>query len=145
MSEEQPNNPLHGLTLEAILTRLVDHYTWEGMAARIRVRCFSSDPSIKSSLTFLRQTPWARTKVENLYLRTNFALAPRPMKKPPRGGRASLKSAPYGAKTAKAPYPAKAPKTSRTSAAQTTAAKAPRRETRGSKTAGPEIRDSQKQ
>jgi len=72
MSEEQPNNPLHGLTLEAILTRLVDHYGWEGLARRITVRCFELDPSIKSSLIFLRRTPWAREKVERLYVRTRF-------------------------------------------------------------------------
>ena len=62
MSEEQPNNPLHGLTLEAILTRLVDHYGWEDLARRITIRCFELDPSIKSSLIFLRRTPWAREK-----------------------------------------------------------------------------------
>ena len=72
MSDEQPNNPLHGLTLEAILTRLVDHYGWEGLARRITIRCFELDPSLKSSLTFLRRTPWARDKVERLYLRTRF-------------------------------------------------------------------------
>ncbi|HCO49475.1 MAG TPA: transporter [Spirochaetaceae bacterium] len=72
MSEEQPNNPLHDLTLEAILTRLVDHYGWEGLARRITVRCFELDPSIKSSLVFLRRTPWAREKVEQLYMRTRF-------------------------------------------------------------------------
>jgi hypothetical protein len=64
----QPRNPLHGLTLEAILTALVAHYGWAGLAQRIPVRCFSSDPSIKSSLKFLRKTPWAREKVEGLYL-----------------------------------------------------------------------------
>jgi uncharacterized protein (DUF2132 family) len=72
MSEEQPNNPLHGLTLEAILTRLVDHYGWEDLARHITVRCFELDPSIKSSLVFLRRTPWAREKVESLYVRTRF-------------------------------------------------------------------------
>lgn len=72
MSEEQPNNPLHDLTLEAILTRLVDHYGWEGLARCITVRCFELDPSIKSSLVFLRRTPWAREKVEQLYMRTRF-------------------------------------------------------------------------
>lgn len=72
MSEEQPNNPLHGLTLEAILTRLVEYYGWEGLAKRIRIRCFAFDPSIKSSLTFLRRTPWAREKVERLFLGTKF-------------------------------------------------------------------------
>lgn len=64
----QPRNPLHGLTLEAILTALVAYYGWPGLAERIAVRCFQVDPSIKSSLTFLRKTPWAREKVEGLYL-----------------------------------------------------------------------------
>jgi uncharacterized protein (DUF2132 family) len=68
MVDGHENDPLHGLTLEAILTELVDTYGWEGLAERIPVRCFSSDPSIKSSLTFLRRTPWARGKVERLYL-----------------------------------------------------------------------------
>lgn len=64
----QPRNPLHGLTLEAILTALVAHYEWEGLGQRIPVRCFMADPSIASSLKFLRKTPWAREKVEGLYL-----------------------------------------------------------------------------
>lgn len=64
----QPRNPLHGLTLEAIVTALVAHYGWAGLAQRIPVRCFTSDPSIQSSLKFLRKTPWAREKVEGLYL-----------------------------------------------------------------------------
>ncbi len=64
----QPGNPLHGLTLEAIVTALVAHYGWDGLAARIPVRCFTFDPSVKSSLKFLRKTPWARDKVENLYI-----------------------------------------------------------------------------
>lgn len=72
MSEEQPNNPLHGVTLETILTRLVDHYGWEYLASRIDVRAFKYDPSIKAALTFLRRTPWARVKVERIYLRTRF-------------------------------------------------------------------------
>ncbi|UTW07081.1 VF530 family DNA-binding protein [Pseudomonas benzenivorans] len=63
-----PNNPLHGVTLEAILTDLVAKLGWDGLAKRIDIRCFKSDPSIKSSLTFLRRTPWAREKVEALYL-----------------------------------------------------------------------------
>ncbi|MES2758855.1 MAG: VF530 family protein [Pseudomonadota bacterium] len=63
---------LHGITLEAILTRLVDHYGWDQLGKRIDINCFSSDPSIKSSLKFLRKTPWARTKVEELYLHTQF-------------------------------------------------------------------------
>lgn len=64
----QPRNPLHGKTLEAILTELVAHYGWEGLAQRIALRCFSRDPSIGSSLKVLRKTPWAREKVEGLYL-----------------------------------------------------------------------------
>jgi uncharacterized protein (DUF2132 family) len=64
----QPRNPLHGLTLQAILTALVDRYGWVDLAQRIPIRCFSSDPSIASSLKFLRKTPWAREKVESLYL-----------------------------------------------------------------------------
>lgn len=60
-------DPLHGMTLQAILERLVTHYGWEELGQRIRIRCFTSDPSVKSSLTFLRKTPWARLKVENLY------------------------------------------------------------------------------
>jgi uncharacterized protein (DUF2132 family) len=64
----QPRNPLHGLTLEAIVTALQAHYGWAGLAERIPVRCFTHDPSIGSSLKFLRKTPWARDKVEALYL-----------------------------------------------------------------------------
>ena len=64
----QTNNPLHGMTLEAILNALVDHYGWDGLGERIPVRCFNIDPSITSSLRFLRKTPWAREKVESLYL-----------------------------------------------------------------------------
>lgn len=70
MKEAQPNNPLHGLTLEKILTRLVDHYSWEGLYENIRINCFDNDPSIKSSLKFLRKTQWARDKVEALYINT---------------------------------------------------------------------------
>ncbi|HCN44708.1 MAG TPA: hypothetical protein DIT18_02790 [Pseudomonas sp.] len=62
-------NPLHGVTLEQILTALVARYEWPGLAQRIDIRCFKSDPSIKSSLTFLRKTPWAREKVESLYMK----------------------------------------------------------------------------
>jgi uncharacterized protein (DUF2132 family) len=64
----QPHNPLHGLTLEAILTALVAHYQWAELGRQIPVRCFTTDPSIASSLKFLRKTPWAREKVEGLYL-----------------------------------------------------------------------------
>jgi uncharacterized protein (DUF2132 family) len=69
MTDRQPNNPLHGLTLEAIVTRLVEHYGWAELGRLIPIKCFTSGPSIKSSLKFLRKTPWARTKVEELYLR----------------------------------------------------------------------------
>lgn len=65
---EQPNNPLHGKTLEMILTHLVNQYGWEYLGERIPVNCFLNNPSIKSSLTFFRKTPWARKKVEDLYL-----------------------------------------------------------------------------
>ncbi|GEA58892.1 VF530 family DNA-binding protein [Vibrio breoganii] len=70
MTQQQPNNPLHGLSLEKILTRLVEHYGWSGLHAEVRVNCFSNDPSIKSSLKFLRKTQWARDKVEALYIST---------------------------------------------------------------------------
>jgi uncharacterized protein (DUF2132 family) len=64
----QARNPLHGLTLETIVTALAEHYGWEGLGERIPVRCFQSEPSVASSLKFLRKTPWAREKVEGLYL-----------------------------------------------------------------------------
>ena len=64
----QPRNALHGITLEALLTALVARYGWAGLAERIPLRCFSSDPSVRSGLKFLRSTPWAREKVESLYL-----------------------------------------------------------------------------
>jgi len=69
MTEQKSNDPLHGITLERVLTRLVEFYGWEKMGKTIRIRCFNNDPSIKSSLQFLRKTPWARKKVEDLYLR----------------------------------------------------------------------------
>jgi len=64
----QPRNPLHGLTLEAIVTQLADFYGWDELGQRIPIRCFTHDPSVNSSLKFLRKTPWARDKVEGLYL-----------------------------------------------------------------------------
>lgn len=70
MSKEQPNNPLHGLTLEHIIKQLVDQYGWEELGREISINCFKKDPSVKSSLKFLRKTPWARDKVEALYLKT---------------------------------------------------------------------------
>ena len=67
-TDSQPNNPLHGKTLEAILIHLVERHGWQELGRRIRIRCFTENPSIQSSLKFLRKTPWARKKVENLYL-----------------------------------------------------------------------------
>ena len=64
----QPRNPLHGITLEAMVVALQQHFGWDGLASRIPVRCFQNDPSVASSLRFLRKTPWAREKVEGLYL-----------------------------------------------------------------------------
>jgi uncharacterized protein (DUF2132 family) len=66
--EEQKNNPLHGVTLKDIMTYLVEHHTWEYLASEININCFKSNQSISSSLKFLRKTPWARQKVENLYV-----------------------------------------------------------------------------
>ncbi|MCS7471185.1 VF530 family protein [Stieleria sp. ICT_E10.1] len=68
--KQQPNNPLHGVTLADLLERLVERYGWEELGNRIQIRCFTHDPSLKSSLKFLRKTPWARAKVERLYLRS---------------------------------------------------------------------------
>ena len=67
---DQPNNPMHGITLEKLLTYLVDYYGWETLGQMIDIKCFKNDPSVKSSLKFLRRTPWARKKVEDLYLAT---------------------------------------------------------------------------
>ncbi|QDV43177.1 hypothetical protein Enr13x_30320 [Stieleria neptunia] len=67
---QQPNNPLHGVTLADLLERLVERYGWDELGNRIQIRCFTHDPSLKSSLKFLRKTPWARAKVERLYLRS---------------------------------------------------------------------------
>lgn len=68
MEPPKSNDPLHGITLKTIVTELVEELGWENLGERIPVRCFTHDPSIKSSLTFLRKTPWARTKVENLWI-----------------------------------------------------------------------------
>jgi len=70
MNDSRSNDPLHGITLEMMLTDLVECYGWEDLAKAIRINCFAKDPSIKSSLKFLRRTPWARAKVEALYLRS---------------------------------------------------------------------------
>lgn len=69
MTEFKSKDPLHGITLECLLTELVAEYGWAELAQRIEIRCFMFDPSIKSSLTFLRKTPWARTKIEEMYVR----------------------------------------------------------------------------
>lgn len=66
----QPNNPLHGITLKAMIEQLVETYGWEQLAERIRINCFYENPSVSSSLKFLRKMPWARTKVEELYIST---------------------------------------------------------------------------
>lgn len=66
--ESQPNNPLHGIKLEQIINDLVEHYGWEYMGYNVKIKCFTDNPSVKSSLKFLRRMPWARTKVENMYL-----------------------------------------------------------------------------
>ena len=71
---EQPNNPLHGITLEKLLTQLVDHYGWEELGRNIDIRCFNWEPSIQSSLKFLRKNQWARDEVEALFLGTEFDL-----------------------------------------------------------------------
>lgn len=68
MSGAQPNNPLHGITLEMIVNELVAYYGWEELGRQIEIRCFNSDPSVASSLKFLRRTPWAREQVESLYI-----------------------------------------------------------------------------
>ena len=72
MDTQQPNNPLHGIKLADILEYLLEYYGWEGLGEIIKINSFNSNPSIKSSLTFLRKTPWAREKVERLYLKTKF-------------------------------------------------------------------------
>ena len=68
--EQQPNNPLHGKTLQMIVEQLLAHYGWEELGYRVNIRCFQDNPSVKSSLTFLRKTPWARKEVEDLYVWT---------------------------------------------------------------------------
>lgn len=72
MNGERPNNPLHGVTLENIVVRLVEHFGWEELTKKININCFKNDPSVKSSLKFLRKTPWAREQVEHLYISTFF-------------------------------------------------------------------------
>ena len=73
MNTPQANDPLHGITLKMILTRLVAHYGWKKLGQKIPINCFTKDPTINSSLKLLRKTPWARKKVETLYLKTRFS------------------------------------------------------------------------
>ncbi len=73
MNNHHNNDPLHGITLEQIVTQLENQYGWEQLASKINIKCFSNDPSISSSLKFLRKTPWARKKVEQLYLKTKLS------------------------------------------------------------------------
>ncbi len=70
MTDTQSNNPLHGITLESMVVKLVEHYGWDALADKININCFKSDPSVKSTLKFLRKTPWARAEVEALFLST---------------------------------------------------------------------------
>lgn len=109
MTQSQPNNPLHGKKLADLLEQLVEHYGWEVMASKIRINCFSKDPSLKSSLKFLRKTPWARDKVERLWVSTftDFVMpapakADQPRSKPARpaasqtSGNSTTPSSPWG-------------------------------------------------
>ena len=86
MSTDQPKNPLHGVTLEMIVTQLVEHYGWEELGQQVKIKCFNENPSVSSSLKFLRKTPWAREKVEGLYLfmlrETRRAESRRPLSPP---------------------------------------------------------------
>ena len=76
MMEQQPNDILHGITLKMIVTQLVAEFGWEEMARHIDIRCFTAHPSVASSLKFLRRTPWARDKVEEMYLRWKMGISP---------------------------------------------------------------------
>ncbi|HEY5673775.1 MAG TPA: VF530 family protein [Malonomonas sp.] len=73
MTEHKSNDPLHGVTLQQIITHLVEHYGWDELGKQIEINCFNENPSLNSSLKFLRKTPWARKKVEDLYLATKKA------------------------------------------------------------------------
>lgn len=78
MDPDQPNNPLHGVTLEVIVTRLVEHYGWQELAELVPIHCFQNEPSVRSSLKFLRRMAWARSKVEALYVATDLGLRAKP-------------------------------------------------------------------
>lgn len=101
MTSVQENNPLHGVTLESMLTTLVERLGWEFLAEKIAIQCFRHEPSIKSSLKFLRRTPWAREKVEMLYLWKVLKIKPKPAQTSPRSSTAG-KARP-GAKTKRTP------------------------------------------
>ena len=73
MNKQQSNDPLHGITLEQIVNKMVNHYGWDELGMLIDINCFNINPSVKSSLKFLRKTPWARSKVEELYISTEFS------------------------------------------------------------------------
>ena len=110
----QPNNPLHGIKLADIVTQLVDHFGWQELAQRIDIRCFHNNPSVKSSLTFLRRTPWAREKVEQLYLKAKLyqqvtrsePAATAPVVKPKAKAKAKHITTDNSAEPAPAPAPA---------------------------------------
>jgi len=72
--QSQPYNPLHGITLKSLVTELVEYYGFDTLGKKINIKCFTQDPSIKSSLTFLRKTPWAREKVEQLYINSRIKI-----------------------------------------------------------------------
>lgn len=91
---EQKNNPLHGITLEQILTELVEKHGWEVLGEQINIRCFQDNPSVSSSLKFLRKTPWARAKVEALYLDGPVKVTRRPKKTPKPGAKPGAKAGP---------------------------------------------------
>jgi uncharacterized protein (DUF2132 family) len=85
MADQQPKNPLHGITLEVLLGQLVERYGWEELGRLINIKCFTSNPSINSSLIFFRKTPWARKKVEILYLRSLKRSSAQSLKRPAKG------------------------------------------------------------
>lgn len=105
----QPRNPLHGLTLEAIVNALVGHHGWAGLGTRVPIRCFTHDPSVSSSLKFLRRTPWAREKVEQLYLDMVSAAEPQRAARPQREGRPQRVAEPPRAEEAAPAAPAARP------------------------------------
>ena len=108
-TSSQPNNPLHGVTLQVMLETLVKELGWPRLADEIRIRCFANDPSVKSSLTFLRRTPWARAKVESLYLCREVSKAKAREARKAADKAAKVPGAANAKSTTKAAKPAKAP------------------------------------